>query len=127
MFLLSQQSEIVVKGTVEFPYRDYKIKISHIVDKEWRVVDSITVNADKTFAKTILLPMPGVYEIDCQQWERLNFWGEHENIEINFRGEDTATVKEIVAPYRHVEMTGENNELLNLARYSDYRTSEARA
>ena len=125
--LLAQQSEIVVKGTVEYPYENYKIKISHIVDNAWSVVDSITVNADKTFEKTITLPMPGVYEIDCQQWERLNFWGENENIEINFRGADKIALEELVAPYRHVENAGENNELLNLARYSDYRTSKARA
>ena len=125
MSLLAQQSEIVVKGTVEFPYENYKIKISHIVDNAWSVVDSITVNDDKTFEKTITLPMPGVYEIDCQKWERLNFWGENENIEINFRGVDTASVKKIGDPYRHVELAGENNELLNLVRYSDYRTNQA--
>lgn len=122
----SQNNEITIKGTVEFPYEDHKIKISHIVDGAWSVVDSITVNADKTFEKTITLPMPGVYEIDCQQWERLNFWGENEDIEINFRGVDTATVKNILPPYRHVEQAGENNELLNLVRYSDYRTSKSR-
>lgn len=124
-YSFSQQSEIIVKGTVEFPVKGIDIKISQLVNKSKVLVDSITVNPDKTFQKTITLPAPGIYEIDCQKWERVSVWGENENIEINFRGQDTARIRLINPPYRHIELAGANNELMNLVRYSDYRTYQA--
>lgn len=124
-YSFSQQSEIIVKGTVEFTVKGIDIKISQLVNKSKVLVDSITVNPDKTFQKTITLPAPGIYEIDCQKWERVSVWGENENIEINFRGQDTARIRLINPPYRHIELAGANNELMNLVRYSNYRTYQA--
>ena len=102
MSLFSQQSEIVIKGTVEFPVDGVDIKISHINSKGKVFINSIVVNPDKTFKKTISIPEPGVYEIDCQGLEKLEFWGENENIEINFRGQDTARIRGMSRSYLHI-------------------------
>ena len=75
--MLAQKSEVIVKGTVEFPVEGVDIKISQVLNKEKILIDSISVNSDKTFEKTIQLPAPGLYEIDCQKWEKLSFWGEN--------------------------------------------------
>lgn len=127
MSLLSQQSEIIVKGTVEYPVEGSDIKIWQIVDKSKTLTDSISVSFDKTFQKTVKLPAPGLYEIGYERWEKVSFWGENENIEINFSGRDTANMLVLTTPYRHIGGAGENNELMNLVNYSDYRTQQARS
>ncbi len=125
--LFAQQSEITVKGTVQFPVEGINIRVSQVLNKSKKLIDSISVNPDKTFEKTIKLPAPGVYEIDCQKGELLNFWGENETVEVNFRGEETLAMRTLRIPYRHIEAPGENNQLMNLVSYSDYRTRQSRS
>ncbi len=120
LFINAQESSITVKGSVKFPDNNYKVQVFYSDKFEKIIVDSIELKPDNTFEKTIELPFPGVYTLDCQRWEFLNFWGEDENIEVHFRGQDTARVKIKNPPYEHIENAGRNNELMNLVNYFDY-------
>ncbi len=119
-FMSAQKSEITVKGSVKFPDDKFKIQVFYTDQFDKVVIDSFEVNADHTFEKKIELPFPGVYYINCQKWEYLKFWGENEDIEVHFRGRDTAKVKIKNPPYEHIVNAGRNNELMNLQNYFDY-------
>lgn len=116
----AQTSNIIVKGSIKFPDDKNKVLITYSDKFEKIIVDSIEVRSDSTFEKTIALPFPGIYNLDCQRWESLSFWGEDENIEVHFRGVDTARVKIKNPPYQFIENPGRNNELMNLINYFDY-------
>lgn len=123
--IFAQQSKITVKGSVEFPDDRFNIHIFYRDHAEKIVVDSLMLNDDNTFEKVVTLPAPGKYTINCQNWEMVNFWGENEDIEINFRGQDTARIKIKNPPYRHIESSGKNNELMNWVNYLDFQTYQA--
>lgn len=123
--IYSQKSEITVKGSIEFPDNQFSINVFYYENAEKIIVDSLILNDDNTFEKKITLPAPGVYTLDCQRWETVRFWGEDENIEVNFRGQDTARIKIKNPPYRHIESSGPNNELMNWVNYFDYRIYQA--
>lgn len=123
--LFAQQSEITVKGSVEFPDDRFSINIFYRDNAERIIVDSLILNDDNTFEKKVTLPGPGVYTVNCQNWEMVNFWGEDEDIELNFRGQDTAQVKMKNPPYRHIESSGPNNELMNWISFFDFRNYQA--
>ena len=123
--LFAQQSKITVKGSVVFPDNKFNINIFYRDNGEKIIVDTLELNADNTFKKIITLPAPGVYTINCQNWEAVNFWGENEDVEINFRGQDTASVKIKNPPYRHIKSSGKNNELMNWVNFFDYRNYQA--
>lgn len=116
----AQKSEITVKGSVKFPDDKSKIRIFYADKFDEVVIDSFEVKADHTFEKKVTLPFPGIYYIDCQKWEYLEFWGEDENIEVHFRGQDTAKIKIKNPLYEHIVNPGRNNELMNLQNYFDH-------
>ncbi|MGL4331287.1 MAG: TlpA family protein disulfide reductase [Bacteroidales bacterium] len=117
----AQTSEIIVKGTVKFPDNRFKMQVYRQDGPLKVVIDSFEVNPDNTFEKKIKIDQPGVYNLDCQKWERLSFWGENENIEINFRGQDTAKMKIKNPPYHPMVNPGPSNELMNLINFFNYR------
>lgn len=57
------------------------------------IIDSCKVNADGTYQFTMKVDRPGVYTLECQKWQSVQFWAEDEDLEINFRGMDTARIK----------------------------------
>lgn len=117
----AQTSEIIVKGTVKFPDNRFKMQVYRQDGPLKVVIDSFEVNPDNTFEKKIKIDQPGVYNLDCQKWERLSFWGENENIEVNFRGQDTAKMKIKNPPYHPMVNPGPSNELMNLINFFNYR------
>ena len=117
----AQSSEITIKGTVKFPDERFKMQVYRQDGPVKVVIDSFEVNPDNTFEKKIKIDQPGVYNLDCQKWERLTFWGENETIEVNFRGQDTAKMKIKNPPYHPMVNPGPNNELMNLINFFNYR------
>ena len=63
---------------------------------------------------------PGVYTLDCQKWQSVQFWAEDEDLEIDFRGMDTARIKIKNPPYVYIN-GGPNNEVMNLMNWDSYR------
>lgn len=63
---------------------------------------------------------PGVYTLECQKWQSVQFWAEDEDLEINFRGMDTARIKIKNPPYVYIN-GGPNNEVMNLMNWDGYR------
>lgn len=117
----AQEYSITIKGSVEFPDNNYPINIFYNKGFDKIIIDSIKLNQDNTFEKKVTLPHPGLYGIDVQKWEILSFWGEDENIDVDFRGQDTAKVKIKNPPYHYIKNPGPNNDLMNLINYFEYR------
>lgn len=122
---LSTPFSIIIKGSVRFPDPKYPVWVYYYDGSEKILVDSLPVSPKNTFEKRVSLPKVGAYYLDCQQWERVAFWGENEDIEINFRGCDTAKVIIKNPPYEHIINAGKNNELMNLINYFDYQSYQA--
>lgn len=117
----AQQNTITVSGTVKFPDDRFSIYIYQMDGRDRINIDSIDLNADNTFKKQVTLPGPGVYGLDMQKWQSVTFWGEDEDINVDFRGQDTAKVKIKNPPYVHINNPGRNNELMNLLNFFGYR------
>ncbi len=75
---------------------------------------------DGTYEFKMKVDKPGVYTLDCQKWQSVQFWAEDEDLEINFRGEDTAKIKIKNPPYVYIK-GGPNNEVMNLMNWDGYR------
>ena len=84
------------------------------------IIDSCKVNADGTYQFTMKVDRPGVYTLDCQKWQSVQFWAEDEDLEIDFRGMDTARIKIKNPPYVYIN-GGPNNEVMNLMNWDSYR------
>ncbi len=120
-FLLAQEGKtITIKGKVQFPFNQFKMEIYQRDGFDKVVVDSFTLATDGTYDYKMKVEKPGEYTLDCQKWQSVNFWAEDENLEINFRGYDTARVKIKNPPYVHI-YGGPKNEVLNLFNYTSYR------
>lgn len=112
--IVSAQS-ITIKGKVQFPSDKNDIRI--IKDKT--IIDSCNIRPDGTYELKMAVKEPGVYVLDCQKVQNVKFWAENENLEINFRGRDTAKVKSRTAPYVHIN-GGDCNEVMNLVNWDAY-------
>lgn len=115
-----QKQTITIQGKVEFPDNQFNIEVIKRDQFDKVVVDSCKVNEDGTYSIQLLVEEPGMYTLDCQKWQAVNFWAEDEDLVIDFRGMDTAKVKIKNPPYVHI-YGGPNNELMNLVNWDDYR------
>lgn len=114
------QKTITIKGKVQFPYDKFNMEIIERQGFDKTIVDSCTVKPDGTYEIKMKVEKPGVYTLDCQKWQSVSFWAEDEDLEINFRGMDTARIKIKNPPYVYIQ-GGPNNEVMNLMNWDGYR------
>ncbi|NOU59318.1 TlpA family protein disulfide reductase [Marinifilum caeruleilacunae] len=112
---------ITIKGKVQFPDNNFKMTIVKRSGFEKEIIDSVELNADNTYEFTMNVDKPGVYTLDCQKWQSVQFWAEDEDLEIDFRGQDTAKIKIKNPPYVYIN-GGPNNEVMNLLNFNNYRS-----
>ena len=114
------QKTITIKGKVKFPYNRFNMEIIERQGFDKTIIDSCKVKDDGTYEFKMKVDKPGVYTLDCQKWQSVQFWAEDEDLEINFRGEDTAKIKIKNPPYVYIT-GGPNNEVMNLMNWDGYR------
>ncbi|MEG2276834.1 MAG: TlpA disulfide reductase family protein [Odoribacter sp.] len=114
------QKTITIKGKVKFPYNRFNMEIVERQGFDKTILDSCKVKEDGTYEFKMKVDRPGVYTLDCQKWQSVNFWAEDEDLMIDFRGEDTAKMKIKNPPYVHIN-GGANNEVMNLLNWDGYR------
>lgn len=117
---LFAQKTITIKGKVQFPYEKFNMEVIERNGFDKTVIDSCKVNPDGTYEIRMKVERPGVYTLDCQKWQSVQFWAEDEDLEINFRGMDTAKIKIKNPPYVYIH-GGPNNEVMNLMNWDAYR------
>ena len=116
----TEQKTITIKGKVQFPDNQYNMEIVERNGFDKTIIDSCKVNKDGTYRFTMKVDRPGVYTLECQKWQSVQFWAEDEDLEINFRGMDTARIKIKNPPYVYIN-GGPNNEVMNLMTWDGYR------
>ena len=89
----TEQKTITIKGKVQFPDNSFNMEIVERNGFDKTIIDSCKVNEDGTYRFTMKVDRPGVYTLDCQKWQSVQFWAEDEDLEIDFRGMDTARIK----------------------------------
>ena len=114
------QKTITIKGKVKFPYDRFNMEIVERQGFDKIILDSCKVKPDGTYEFKMKVDKPGVYTLDCQKWQSVSFWAEDEDLEINFRGEDTAKIKIKNPPYVYIN-GGPKNEVMNLMNWDGYR------
>jgi thiol-disulfide isomerase/thioredoxin len=112
---------ISIKGKVKFPDNRFKMNIVKRNGFDKTIIDSVEVKKDGTYAFEMKVDKPGVYTLDCQKWQTVQIWAEDEDLEINFRGQDTAKMKIKNPPYVYIN-GGPNNEVMNLLSFNSYRS-----
>lgn len=115
-----KKDTITIKGKVQFPDNQFNMEIVERNGFDKTIIDSCKVNADGTYQFTMKVDRPGVYTLDCQKWQSVQFWAEDEDLEIDFRGMDTARIKIKNSPYVYIN-GGPNNEVMNLMNWDSYR------
>lgn len=112
---------INIKGKVQFDDPQFKMQIVQRTGFDKKILAEFDIKPDGTYEHKFEVENPGVYELNCKMWQAVNFWAEDENLEINFRGYDTAKVKIKNPPYVYIN-GGPLNEVMNLMNFSSYRT-----
>ncbi|OFY44447.1 MAG: hypothetical protein A2X18_01685 [Bacteroidetes bacterium GWF2_40_14] len=88
------------------------------------IIAEFDVDANNNFKQEITVDEPGLYYIDCKKWESIGFWAEDENVEVNFRGQDTAKMK-IKNPPFHIIKGGPKNEVINHLNFINFRNYQS--
>ena len=84
------------------------------------LAETVVNPADNTYKMSITVNKPGEVVVDCGMWQSVNIWAEDENLDIDFRGADTARIKIKNPPYVYIR-GGKKNELMNWINYEGYR------
>lgn len=119
------QHTIEVKGNVKFldpGQKEFKMTAFQREGFNKKVLSEVVVNpADKTYKLNITVDKPGVVELNCGNWQSVSLWAEDENLDIDFRGYDTAKVKIKNPPYVYIR-GGKKNEVMNMLNWNSYRS-----
>jgi len=116
---LAQQT-VTIKGNVKFVDKDFKVSVYQRSGTDKKVLAEVPVNEDHTYSVTVPFDKPGVATVDCGHWQDVNVWLEDENMDIDFRGMDTARIKIKNPPYVYIR-AGKKNEVMNLVNFVGYR------
>ncbi len=116
-----QKDTISIKGNVKFPDTNFKMMIVKRDGFDKTIIDSTQVDKDGNYAFEMKVDEVGVYSLDCQKWQRVSFWAEDEDLEIDFRGQDTAKIKIKNPPFVYIN-GGPSNEVMNLLSFNSYRS-----
>lgn len=119
-FKVFAQESVTIKGKVQFTDPHFKM-IAYRSDGFKKDTLGVTeVTSENTYQLCLPVDKPGLVTLNCGNWQSVNFWLEDENLEINFRGKDTARVKIKNPPFVYIQ-GGKNNELMNLINFEAYR------
>ncbi|MEN6568614.1 MAG: TlpA disulfide reductase family protein [Rikenellaceae bacterium] len=116
----AQEKIITVSGSVQFNEPMFKMAILRQEGNERVTIAEFDVDKDNKFSYKLKIDKPGIYTLDCKKWESIQFWGEDEDISIDFRGKDTARIK-IKNPPFHLIKGGPKNEVINHLNFIYYR------
>ncbi len=116
----SAQGKITLKGHVQFEQPGAMMEVYKYDGSEKITVATFDVDKDNNFNYELKIEDPGLYHLDCMKWESVSFWAEDEDIEVNFRGRDTARMI-IKNPLFHQIKGGPKNEVINHLNYVNHR------
>lgn len=119
--LFAQYRTITIKGSVKFDEPRFKMEIYTRDGSEKKILASFDIDTNNKFEYKLEVKEAGVYFLDCKKWESVKFWAEDEDIEVNFRGMDTAKIKIKNPPYHIIENAGPKNRLMNELNFIEYR------
>ena len=121
--VIQAQNNIEVKGRVKFLDNRKEFKITALQRegiKKKVLAESIVNPSELTYQLSFTIDKPGEVEINCGQWQSVNIWAEDEDLNIDFRGSDTAKVKIKKNPYVYIN-GGKKNEIMNFINWESYR------
>ena len=114
------QQTVTIKGNVKFIDKDFKVSVYQRSGTDKKILAEVPVNEDHTYSITVPFDKPGVATVDCGRWQDVNVWLEDENMDIDFRGKDTAKIIIKNPPYVYIR-AGKKNEVMNLVNFVGYR------
>lgn len=118
------QNQVTIQGKVKFTDKDFKVSVYQRINQEKKILAEVPVNEDHTYSVTVNFNKPGMATVDCGHWQDVDVWLEDENMDIDFRGVDTAKVKIKNPPYVNIR-AGKKNEVMNLVNFIGYRTYQS--
>lgn len=121
---MQAQQSITVKGKVKFIDPGFKMQVYQREGTSKKILAETTVNDDHTYSFKVPFDKPGEATLDCGQWQSVQVWLENENLDVDFRGKDTARIKIKNPPYVYIK-GGKNNDLMNLINFEGYRNYQA--
>lgn len=121
---VSAQQTVKVQGNVAFFDEGFKVTAYQRTGTAKKILAETLVNKDHSYEMTIPATSPGVVTIDCAQWQNVNVWVEDEDMEIDFRGKDTAKIVIKNPPYVYIK-AGKKNDLMNLINFEAYRNYQS--
>ena len=117
---IHSQHEVEISGHVKFVEPGFTVSLYQPSSAGRKVFTETTVDANQNYKLNVNVDQPGVYYVDCAKWQSVPVWIEDENLQIDFRGLDTARIKIKNPPYVHIN-GGEKNELMNLLNFKNFR------
>lgn len=117
------QKQITIKGKVEFTggKQDFTVQVKEKSGDKATMAQT-TVKPNGEYLIKMEVKKPGLYSLDCGGVQWAQIWAEDENLEVNFRGVDTAAVKS-PAPFVSVK-GGAKANVINQYHYDIYRTNQ---
>lgn len=116
----AQEKVINITGTVQFNEPLFKMSIFRQEGNERVTVAEFDIDKDNKFQYKLNVEKPGIYILDCKKWEMIQFWAEDEDINVDFRGKDTARIR-IKNPPFHLIKGGPKNEVINHLNFITFR------
>ena len=119
----NETQKITVKGSIKFADANDKFGINlqqRDEDNEWVIIKEVKLDSLNNYSFEIETKNPEFFYLDVYKQQRIEFYADDENLEINFRGIDTAKIKIKNPPHVHIA-GGEKNNVLNALHWASYQ------
>jgi len=118
-----EKQKITVKGHIKFADANDKFGINvtkRNKDNEVDIIKKVILDKQNNFSFDLETDNPEYYILDVYKQQRVEFYADDEDLEINFRGIDTAKIKIKNPPHVHIT-GGVKNNVLNAIHWANYQ------
>ncbi|WP_418603538.1 TlpA family protein disulfide reductase [Hwangdonia sp.] len=119
----AKEQKITVNGHIKFADVNDKFGVNlqqRNDDNEWEIIKEVKVDSLNNYSFEIETKKPQYFYLDVYKQQRVEFYADDEDLEINFRGIDTAKIKIKNPPHVHIS-GGEKNNVLNAIHWANYQ------
>ncbi len=116
----AQSGTVSIRGTVKNFNPGDEISVIKRDGFDKKILSTGQINEDGTYSLSVTSDKPGLVTISCARYQNVSAWLEDEDLQVDFRGRDTARIRLMIPEFIKIN-GGKKNDIINQQNFINIR------
>lgn len=116
----AQSGTVSIRGTVKNFNPGDEILVIKRDGFDKKILSTGQINEDGTYSLSVTSDKPGLVTISCARYQNVSAWLEDEDLQVDFRGRDTARIRLMIPEFIKIN-GGKKNDIINQQNFINIR------